>query len=40
MRSRIFAASSTRWRISAFGVPAIFSAKPMLSATDMCGYSA
>ena len=39
-RSRILAASSTRWRISAFGVPAILSAKPMLSATVMCGYSA
>ena len=39
-RSRILAASTTRVRISSLATPAIFSAKPMLSATLMCGYSA
>ena len=34
------AASSTRLRISSFFIPEILSAKPMLSATVMCGYSA
>ena len=32
--------TTTRLRISSFGVPAIFRAKPMLSATVMCGYRA
>ena len=39
-RSRIFAASWTRAAISLFPTPAILSAKPMLSATVMCGYRA
>ena len=34
------AASATRSAISAFGRPASLSAKPMFSATVMCGYSA
>jgi hypothetical protein len=37
LRSRILAASWTRLAISSLETPAIFRAKPMLSATDMCG---
>ena len=39
-RSNNFAASLTRRARSSFATPAIFSAKPMFSATVMCGYSA
>jgi hypothetical protein len=36
----VSAALRTRWSISSLGTLASFSAKPMLSYTDMCGYSA
>ena len=37
---RMRAASRTRRSISSFGMPRIFSAKPMFLAAFMCGYSA
>ncbi len=40
VRPRMSAASLTRLAISSLGTLASFRAKPMLSATDMCGYSA